>query len=59
MPNIPAKRRRYLYGVSTATVPLLVVFGWVADEKVPALLGVINAVFVGGLALSNVPKDAE
>lgn len=53
MPNIPAKWRRYLYAVSCATVPVLVGFGWLADEKVPAILGLVNAVFIGALATKN------
>ena len=57
MPNIPAKWRKYLYGVSTATVPLLVIFGVLADEKAPAILGLLNAIFIGGLAFANTTPD--
>lgn len=56
MPAIPAKYRRWVYGVSVATVPLLVAFGWLDDNVAPAVLGLLNAVFVGGLAFANVPK---
>lgn len=59
MPVIPAKWRKYLYGVSIATVPLLVAFGWVDDNVAPAILGLANAVFIGGLAFSNVPKGGD
>lgn len=57
MPNIPAKWRRWIYGVSIATVPVLVTFGWLDNTKAPVILGLLNAVFIGGLALANVPKS--
>jgi hypothetical protein len=53
MPNIPTKWRKYLYGVSAATIPVLVVVGWVSDELGVALIGLANAVFIGGLAFAN------
>lgn len=57
MPNIPAKWRKYLYGVSAAAIPVLVIVGWLSDDIAPALLGLANAVFIGGLAFAN--TDAE
>lgn len=57
MPAIPPKWRKWIYGVSLATIPVLVGFGWLDDNMAPAILGLVNAVFVGSLALSNVPKD--
>lgn len=59
MPAIPAKWRKWIYGVSVATVPVLVAFGWLTDDKAPAILGLLNAVFIGGLAFSNVPKGDQ
>ncbi len=53
MPNIPTKWRKYLYGVSAATIPVLVIAGWVSDELAVALIGLANAVFIGGLAFAN------
>ena len=53
MPNLPAKWRKYLYGLSVATVPVLVIVGWVSDELAVALLGLANAIFIGGLAFAN------
>jgi len=53
MHSIPARWRKYLYGVSTAAIPVLVIIGWVSDEVAPALLGLANAVFIGGLAFAN------
>ena len=57
MPTIPAKWRRYLYAVSAALIPVLVVAGWVSDELGFALLGLANAVFIGALAATNTPKE--
>jgi hypothetical protein len=53
MPHLPAIWRKYLYGLSAATVPVLVIAGWVSDELAIALLGLANAVFIGGLAFAN------
>jgi hypothetical protein len=53
MPNIPAHWRKWLYGVSVATIPILVIVGWVSDSLAAALVGLANAVFIGGLAFSN------
>jgi uncharacterized membrane protein YkgB len=53
MPNIPTKWRKYLYGISAATIPVLVIAGWVSDELGVALIGLANAVFIGGLAFAN------
>ena len=58
MPNLPAQWRKYLYGLSAATIPVLVIVGWVSDELGVALLGLANAVFIGGLAFANThPSD--
>ena len=59
MPNIPPRWRRYLYGVSCATVPVLVMVGWVRDDVAVAIIGLANAVFIGGLAVANVPKGDQ
>ncbi len=56
MPNIPSKWRKYLYGVSIALIPILVIAGWASDELAVALIGLANAVFIGGLAFVNTPK---
>lgn len=58
MPNIPAKWRRYLYAVSVATVPVLIIAGWVSDQLGVALIGLANAVFTGALAAANTHPDA-
>ena len=59
MPHIPAKWRKYLYGVSAALIPVLVILGWVSDEAAPALIGLANAVFIGGLAFANTDTSDE
>ncbi len=59
MLNIPAKWRKYLYGVSAALIPVLVILGWVSDEVAPALIGLANAVFIGGLAFANTDTTDE
>ena len=59
MPIIPPKWRRYLYGVSCATVPVLIAFGVLDGNKAAAILGAANAVFIGGLAAAHVPKDNQ
>jgi hypothetical protein len=56
MPNIPSKWRKWLYGVSIALIPILVIAGWASDELAVALIGLANAVFIGGLAFVNTPK---
>ena len=56
MPTIPAKWRKWLYGVSIALIPILVIAGWASDELAVALIGLANAVFIGGLAFANTPK---
>ena len=58
MPNLPAKWRKYLYGISAATVPILVLAGWVSYELGVALLGLANAVFIGSLAFANTDPEA-
>ena len=58
MPNLPAVWRRYIYGVGVALVPLSVTFGWLDDNRAAAILGVLYAVFMGGMALANVPKPS-
>jgi hypothetical protein len=58
MPAIPAEWRKWLYAVGMAAVPLLVAFGWLEDSVAPAVVGLIYAVLMGGLAASNVTPDA-
>jgi hypothetical protein len=57
MPAIPARYRRWLYACGVAVVPVLVAFGWIEDSVAPAIIGLVYAVFMGGLAASNVSPD--
>ena len=57
MPAIPARWRKWLYATGVAAVPVLVGFGWLQDEMAPAVVGLVYAVFMGGLAASNVTPD--
>ena len=59
MPAIPAKWRKWLYGVGIALVPVLVGFGWLEDAVAPAVVGLLYAVFMGGLAVANVPRGGD
>jgi len=58
MPAIPANYRRWLYAVGIAAVPVLVAFGWLEDSMAPAIVGLLYAVLMGGMAVANVTPDA-
>jgi hypothetical protein len=58
MPAIPPKYRRWLYAVGIALVPVLVGFGWLEDSLAPAVIGLVYAVFMGGMAVANVKPEA-
>lgn len=52
------KRRRYLYGVIMALVPVAVLYGIVTAEAAAALLMLAAAVLgIGGVALANPTKQ--
>lgn len=55
--KLTPKTRRHLYQISAATIPVLVVAGWISDELAVALVGLANAIFIGALAAHNTPKD--
>jgi hypothetical protein len=59
MLHLPAIWRKYLYGLSVATIPVLVIVGWVSDELAVALLGLANAIFIGGLAFMNTAEPVS
>lgn len=50
-PLTPA-RRRWLYGITIAALPVCVLLGWLPAEVLPVLVPLIMAVF-------NVPNDSE
>lgn len=52
------KTRRYLYGIATAIVPILVVYGVIAEADVALWIGLAGAVLGTGapaLAAANTP----
>lgn len=53
MPNMPRKWRRWCYGTSLATLPLLTAYGVLDANKSAAFAALANAMFIGGLALRN------
>lgn len=53
MPVIPPVWRKWIYGVSMATIPVLIGFGWLDDNRAAAIVGLLNAVFIGGMAFMN------
>ena len=59
MPNVPLKWRRYIYGVAIPTLPLLVAYGALDNQKAALWLAVVGGVVVPGLALRNAPRDDE
>lgn len=59
MPAIPPRYRRWLYAVGIALVPVLVAFGWLDDNAAPAIIGLIYAILMGGMAVANTPKGGD
>lgn len=51
------KTRRYIYGVATGALPLLIAAGYVADNIAPLVVAFIGSILVPGLAASNTPSD--
>lgn len=54
-----AQTRRYLYRVSIALITLLAVLGIVSQEVLPAIVGLVAAVFSITLADGNIPEPYE
>lgn len=52
-----AARRRYIYGIASASLPLLIAVGYVTENLAPLILGVVGAVLVPELARRNVTDD--
>ena len=50
MPWLTPARRRWIYGIATAVLPLLISLGWLDHEAAPLWLAVIGSVLVAGLA---------
>lgn len=50
MPWLTPARRRWIYGIATAVLPLLISLGWLDHEAAPLWLAVIGSVLVPGMA---------
>lgn len=51
-------RRRWIYGIAIAVLPLLIAYGVVSKEDAPLWIALVGAVLVPGLAVANV-NDAD
>lgn len=51
--------RRWAYGVVTAVVPLLVIYGVIESEAAPLWVALVASVLGTGTALAHVPKGDE
>jgi len=54
----PARRRR-VYGIALAVVPLLVLYGILDEQSAPLWIALVSAVVVPGLAVAHVNDDRE
>lgn len=52
-------RRRYVYGVARAVLPLLIAYGVVADNLAPSIVAALGAILVPELARRNVTDDPD
>ena len=50
-------RRRYIYGVATAALPILIAVGYVTENLAPLIPALVAAVLVPDLARRNVNDD--
>lgn len=51
--------RRWAYGVVTAAVPLLVIYGVIESDAAPLWVALVASVLGTGTALAHVPKGDE
>lgn len=51
--------RAYVYRVSVAALPLLVLIGLVSQDAVPAIVSLLAAALLPALAAANTPTDGE
>ena len=52
-------RRRWIYGVAIAVLPILITYGVVSKEDAPLWIALVGAVLVPGLAVANVNDEPE
>lgn len=45
--------RRYIYGLATAALPLLIAYGVISEEHAPLWLALIGAILIPGMAWAN------
>lgn len=58
--TIPLTVRRWIYGVATAVIPLLIAYGVVDDQTAPLWVALVAAVLVPGMATAaTVPSSAS
>lgn len=51
--------RRWLYGIATALVPILVVYGVIESSTAPMWVALVASVLGTGTALAHVPRGEE
>lgn len=51
--------RRWAYGIATAAVPLLVVYGVIESETAPLWVALVASVLGTGTAFAHVPRNGE
>ncbi len=56
---VPVMVRRWMYGVATAVVPLLVVYGIVADDVAPLWVALLGQVLATGTATAYTPTSTS
>ena len=54
---IPLSVRRYLYGIATAAVPLLVAYGILDEQVAPLWLALALQMTATGTAVAYTPRD--
>lgn len=59
MKTLTPARRRYVYGVARAALPLLIALGYVTENLAPLIVAALGALLVPDLALRNVTPDPE
>ncbi|EEH64398.1 hypothetical protein HMPREF0044_0135 [Gleimia coleocanis DSM 15436] len=56
-PLFTPKFRRWTYGIATATVPLLVVYGVLEESVAPLWLALVGQIFATGTAYLHTPAE--
>lgn len=56
---VPQNIRRRLYLVTSAALPLLVLYGYISDTSAPLWLALANAAMIAPLAASHTPREGS